>query len=40
MEDTHLSLGAHLLLWGIPLALTLVVVIGAIREVLRLRRSS
>lgn len=32
MEEHHLSFGAHLLLWGFPLALILAVVFNAARE--------
>ena len=32
MNDTHLSLASHLLVWAFPLGLTLFVLIDAIRD--------
>jgi len=31
MTENHLTLGAHLLLWGFPLAITVLVLVTAIR---------
>jgi hypothetical protein len=32
MNDVHLQLSAHLLLWGFPLALTILVAVTAVRD--------
>ena len=39
MENAQLTLGAHLLLWGFPLAVTLFVALDALRDA-RQNRSS
>ncbi len=35
MDEYHLTIGAHLLLWGFPLGLTLAVAFSAIRHAMR-----
>jgi cytochrome c-type biogenesis protein CcmH/NrfF len=40
MTDAHLTFGAHMLLWGFPLALTVIVAVTAVRDRVHSRGSS